>query len=42
MLIKGLTDGPIVAFVLEGNSAAEISRKIAGGTEPRKADAQRV
>lgn len=38
MLIKGLTDGPIVAFVLEGNSAAEISRKIAGGTEPRKAD----
>ena len=38
MLIKGLTDGPIVAFVLEGNSAAEVSRKIAGGTEPRKAD----
>lgn len=37
-LIKELTRTPIVAIVLEGNSAAEIARKIGGGTEPRKAD----
>lgn len=37
-LVKELTRGPILAMVLEGNSAAEIARKIGGGTEPRKAD----
>ena len=38
LLIKELTKGVVVAFVLEGNSAAEVARKIAGSTEPRKAD----
>ena len=37
-LIKELTRTPIVAIVLEGNSAAEIARKIGGGTEPKRAD----
>ncbi len=37
-LIKELTRGIVVAFVLEGNSAAEVARKLAGSTEPRKAD----
>lgn len=38
LLIKELTHGVVVAFVLEGNSAAEAARKIAGGTEPKSAD----
>lgn len=38
LLISELTKGVVVAFVLEGNSAAEAARKIAGGTEPRRAD----
>ena len=37
-LIRELTRTPVVAFVLEGNAAAEIARKITGGTEPRRAD----
>ena len=37
-LIRELTRTPVVAFVLEGNAAAEIARKIIGATEPRKAD----
>jgi nucleoside-diphosphate kinase len=37
-LIRELTRTPVVAFVMEGNAAAEIARKITGGTEPRKAD----
>ncbi|MGC8479080.1 MAG: nucleoside-diphosphate kinase [Candidatus Micrarchaeia archaeon] len=37
-LIKELTRSPIVAIVLEGNAANDVSRKIAGSTEPRKAD----
>lgn len=37
-LVKELTRTPIVAFVLEGNAAADVARKIGGGTEPRKAD----
>ncbi len=38
LLVKELTRTPIVAFVLEGNAAADVARKIGGGTEPRKAD----
>ena len=37
-LIKELTRSPIVAMVLEGNAAAEVARKIAGSTEPKKAE----
>ena len=37
-LVNELTRSPIVAMVLEGNAAAEVARKIAGGTEPKKAD----
>lgn len=37
-LVKELTRMPIIAFVLEGNAAADVARKIGGGTEPRKAD----
>ncbi|MEM0201403.1 MAG: nucleoside-diphosphate kinase [Candidatus Micrarchaeaceae archaeon] len=37
-LIKELTRSPIVAIILEGNAANDVSRKIAGATEPRKAD----
>ncbi len=37
-LIRELTRTPVVAFVLEGNAAADVARKIGGGTEPRKAD----
>ena len=37
-LLKYLTEGPVVAMVLEGNDAIFITRKIVGGTEPRKAD----
>ncbi len=38
LLVRELTKGVVVAFVLEGNACAEAARKIAGGTEPRKAD----
>ncbi len=38
LLVKELTRTPIVAFVLEGNAAADVARKVGGGTEPRKAD----
>ncbi|MDE1768444.1 MAG: nucleoside-diphosphate kinase [Candidatus Micrarchaeota archaeon] len=37
-LVSELTRMPIVAFVLEGNAAADVARKIGGATEPRKAD----
>ncbi len=37
-LVKELTRSPIVAMVLEGNAAAEVARKIAGSTEPKRAD----
>lgn len=37
-LLQYLTEGPVVAMVLEGNDAIFITRKIVGGTEPRKAD----
>lgn len=32
-----LTEGPVIAIVLEGVSAVEVVRKIAGGTEPKTA-----
>ncbi len=38
LLIKELTKSPIVAIVLEGNAANDVARKLAGATEPRKAD----
>ncbi len=38
MLVKEITKMPIIAAVFEGNAAADIARKIAGATEPRKAD----
>jgi nucleoside-diphosphate kinase len=38
LLMKELTRSPIVAMVLEGNAANFVARKIAGATEPRKAD----
>lgn len=37
-LITELTRLPVVAMVFEGNAAADVARKIIGGTEPRKAD----
>jgi nucleoside-diphosphate kinase len=37
-LLTYLTEGPVVAAVLEGNDAIYITRKIVGSTEPRKAD----
>ncbi|MCL5675381.1 MAG: nucleoside-diphosphate kinase [Candidatus Marsarchaeota archaeon] len=37
-LIHELTRMPIVGFVLEGNAAVDVARKICGATEPRKAD----
>jgi len=36
-LIKFLTEGPVIAIVLEGINAVEVVRKIVGGTEPRTA-----
>jgi nucleoside-diphosphate kinase len=38
MLMDEITRIPVVAIVFEGNSANEVARKIAGATEPRKAD----
>jgi nucleoside-diphosphate kinase len=37
-LVKEITRGPIVAIVFEGTAATEAARKIAGSTEPRRAD----
>lgn len=34
-----ITEGPVIAFVLEGLHAVETARKIVGPTEPRKAPA---
>lgn len=36
-LLKGITSGPILAFVLEGVHAIEIARKMVGATEPKSA-----
>lgn len=38
LLMKELARSPIVAIVLEGESANKIARKIAGATEPKSAD----
>ncbi|MCL4375795.1 nucleoside-diphosphate kinase [Candidatus Marsarchaeota archaeon] len=38
MLMNELIRVPIIAMVLEGNAANDVARKIAGSTEPRKAD----
>jgi len=38
-LIKYISVGPVVAFILEGNCAVDIVRKIAGNTEPYSAPA---
>ena len=35
---KYLSSGPVVAFVLEGSQAVELTRKLAGATEPLTAD----
>lgn len=35
---KYLSSGPVVAFVLEGNQAVELTRKLTGATEPLSAD----
>ena len=37
-LMEGLTSGPIVAMVIEGNDAIAAIRKIAGATAPNRAD----
>ncbi len=37
-LVKFLVAGPIVAFVLEGNKAVAITRKMVGSTEPLQSD----
>lgn len=37
LLLKGITEGPVLAMVLEGIHATEIVRKMVGPTEPRVA-----
>ncbi|MDD5417458.1 MAG: nucleoside-diphosphate kinase [Candidatus Nanoarchaeia archaeon] len=37
MLVKFITEGPIVAMVVEGADAVEVVRKIVGATEPKSA-----
>jgi nucleoside-diphosphate kinase len=37
-LIEFMTDGPVIAMVLEGLEAIEVVRKIVGPTEPKAAD----
>lgn len=36
-LIEFITNGPVLAFVIEGINAIENTRKIVGGTEPKSA-----
>lgn len=36
-LVKFLQEGPVVAVCLEGSSAIEVTRKMIGDTEPKKA-----
>jgi len=38
-LVRYMTTGPVIAQVLEGDSAIEAHRKIMGATDPKKADA---
>lgn len=37
-LIKFITVGPVVGFVVEGNSAVAVVKKLVGGTEPSTSD----
>ncbi len=37
MLVDFLREGPVIALVLDGPHAVEITRKLVGGTEPRTA-----
>jgi nucleoside-diphosphate kinase len=37
-LVKFMTSGPVVAFVVEGNSAVTVVKKLVGGTEPATSD----
>ncbi len=37
LLLKGITEGPVLAFVLEGIDAIEVVRKMVGTTEPKSA-----
>ena len=37
-VLKYITSGPIVAFVVEGNHAVGIVKKLVGGTEPLTSD----
>jgi nucleoside-diphosphate kinase len=37
-LLKYITSGPVVAFVLEGNDVIEIARKLVGATNGAKAE----
>ena len=37
-LVKFMTSGPVIAMVLEGVEAIEVTRKIVGATEPKTAD----
>ncbi|MCL4383817.1 MAG: nucleoside-diphosphate kinase [Candidatus Marsarchaeota archaeon] len=41
-LLDYLTEGPVVAMVIEGNSAIYVVRKLIGATEPRKADSASI
>lgn len=37
VLLKGIREGPVLAFVLEGVHAIEVVRKMVGATEPKAA-----
>ncbi len=37
-LVKFMTSGPVVGFVVEGNSSVAIVKKLVGGTEPATSD----
>lgn len=38
LLVKFVTSGPVLAFVIEGNQAVGIVKKLVGGTEPLTSD----
>ena len=38
VLVKFMTSGPVVGFVVEGNSAVTVVKKLVGGTEPATSD----
>lgn len=37
-LIKYMTSGPVVGFIVEGNSSVAVVKKLVGGTEPATSD----